>query len=156
MNTILQLCPKCNNHTNIVLVKDNVNIYCQCGYCYTMNIKEFINKGSHNKPNNHINDDTFSDIINDINKGYQHLLKYFKTLKDEHISQLINTIESSYEESYKRNKSILSFIQILIDNYDGSYEMEKNIKRNTIYIYKCKENANTNDLIKYYNEYTIV
>ena len=92
MNPVFTPCPKCNNHTNIVLDKDNVNINCQCGYCYTMNIKEFINKGSHNKPNNCNNDDTFSDIINDINKGYQHLLKYFKTLKDEHISQLINTI----------------------------------------------------------------
>ena len=138
----MQLCPKCNKHTNIVLDKDNVNISCKCGYYSTMEIKSFINQFTKNTSKKDTNYWTFNDIINDINKGYEHLLTYFRALKDKHISQLINTIntiESSYEESYKRNKSILSFLQILINNYDGSYEMKNNIMKNNIYIYKCKE-----------------
>ena len=58
--------------------------------------------------------------INEINNGYEHLLTYFRTLKNEHISQLIQTInkiETSYEESYQRNNNMLSFIKILINNY---------------------------------------
>ena len=46
----------------------------------------------------------------------------------------INTIESSYEESYNRNMSMLSFIKKLIDNYDGSVEMKNNILDNEINI----------------------
>ena len=30
------------------------------------------------------------------------------------------------------------------------------MKKNNIYIYKCKENANIDDLIKYYNGYNII
>ena len=68
----------------------------------------------------------------------------------------INSIESSYEDSYNRNKNMLSFLQILIDNYDGSVEMKNSILAHKINISKCKENANTDDLIKYYNEYSII
>ena len=53
--------------------------------------------------------DSFIDILQKINEGYEHINTYFKTLKNEHISQmvnLINTIESAYEESYKRNKNL--------------------------------------------------
>ena len=39
----------------------------------------------------------------------------------------MSELESSYEESYNRNKDMLSFLEILIDNYDGSNEMKKNI-----------------------------
>ena len=68
----------------------------------------------------------------------------------------INSIESSYEDSYNRNKNMLSFLQILIDNYDGSVEMKNSILAHKINISKCKENANVDDLIKYYNEYNII
>ena len=159
MNSIFQLCPKCNKHTNIVLDKDNVNINCQCDYCYTMNIKEFIKKCSYNKPNNPTIDNTFSDIITDINKGYEHLSTYFKELKDEHINNLfslINQIESSYEKSYNRNKNLMSFLQILINNYDGSIEMKNNIMNNKIKIYKCRIKEDFDIVLKYYNDYTII
>ena len=159
MNNIFQFCPKCNKHSNIVLDKDNVNINCQCGYCYTMNIKEFIKKCSYNKPNNTANNNTFSDIITDINKGYKHLSTYFKTLKNKHINHLlrsINQIESSYEESFNRNTNILSYIQILIDNYDGSIEMKNNIMNNKIKIYKCRIKEDFDIVLKYYNDYTII
>ena len=149
MNSLIRLCPKCNKHTDIQIEKDNVHINCQCGYCSIMNINNIMNQQSN----------SFSDIINDINKGYDHLLTYFRTLKECYINQLkssINKIESSYEESFKRNMNMLSFIQILIYNYDGSIEMKNNIMNKEINIYKCEENPNADDLIKYYNEYNII
>ena len=71
----------------------------------------------------------------------------------------INSIESSYEDSYNRNKNMLSFLQILIDNYYGSVEMENNILNNksSIYQYKGKYVLIDIDvLIRYYNEYNII
>ena len=154
MNPILQIYPKCNKHTNNIHNKDNVHINCQYDYSYTM--KQF----NHNKPNNIPNDNKpFSDIITDINKAYEHLLTYFKTVKDENINELfslLNKIESSYEKSYKRNKKMLSFLQILIDNYDGSIEMKNSIMSNTINIYQCGKIQNLYDFIKYFNEYNII
>ena len=52
--------------------------------------------------------------------------------------------------------NMLSFLQILIDNYDGSIEMKNNILDNEIKIYKCEDRLNANDLIKYYNCYNII
>ena len=159
MNPILQKCPNCNKHTNFVLDNDNVHINCQCGYFSTMNLKHFISQLNHNKTTIVTDDKSFNDIITDNNKGYEHLSTYFKSLKNEHISQLINCInkiESSYEESYNRNKNMLSFIQSLLDNYDGSIEMKRTILKNQINIYKCKENANNDDIIKYFNDYNII
>ena len=68
----------------------------------------------------------------------------------------INTIESSYEESYNRNMNMLSFIKKLIDNYDGSVEMKNNILDNEINIYSCKDRLNADELIKYYNLYNMI
>ena len=104
-------------------------------------------------------DNSFICIINDINQGYEHLLTYFNTVKSYNINlllSLINSIESSYEESYNRNMNMLSFLQILIANYDGSVEMKNSIVNNRINISKCKENPKIDDVIKYYNEYNII
>ena len=70
MNSPIQLCPKCNKHTNIQIYKEVVHINCQCGYYSTMNVKQIINKFHHNKSNNTTIDNTFSDIIKEINKRY--------------------------------------------------------------------------------------
>ena len=104
-------------------------------------------------------DNSFICIINDINKGYEHLLTYFNTVKSYNINlllSLINSIESSYEESYNRNMSMLSSLQILLDNYDGTIEKKNNILDHKINIYKCEENADIEELIRYYNEYNII
>ena len=160
MNSSIQLCPKCNNHTNIQTDYNNIHFICQCGYNYTMNVNKIISHFNHNnKPNKTTNNNTFSDIITDINKGNEHLSTYFKTIKDEHINTVlstINKIEASYEVSYNRNMNMLSFLQILINNYDGSTEMMNNILKNRIIIDKCKDNANVDDIIKYYNKYNII
>ena len=124
-----------------------------------MNVKQIINQFNHTKSNTGNNDKTFSDIINYINKGNEHLLTYFKTFKNDYINQLkgqINKIESAYEDSINRNMDMLSFIQLLIDNYDGSVEMKNSIMNNKLKIYQCKEIQNFDELIKYYNEYNIV
>ena len=159
MNTIFQLCPKCNKHTNILLNDDNVHINCECGNNSIMTLNTFINQFNHNKSNNNPNDKEFTDISNDINKGFEHLLTYFKEVKDDQITYLlgqINKIKSSYEDSFNRNLNMLSYIKILIDNYDGSIEKKNSILNNKINIYKCEENVNADDLIKYYNEYSII
>ena len=68
-----------------------------------------------------------------VKKGNQFLNSDFNTYKNELINNYlkqINELESSYEESYNRNINMLSYIQILINNYD--------------------------ELIKYYNKYNIV
>ena len=44
MNPILQICPECNKHTKVELDKDNIQINCECGYNYTMNVKQIINQ----------------------------------------------------------------------------------------------------------------
>ena len=49
----------------------------------------------------------------------------------------------------------LSFFKILINNYDGTINMKKNIMRNKIKLYICKKNANIDVLIKNYNEYIL-
>ena len=51
---------------------------------------------------------------------------------------------------------MLSFMQILIDNYDGSTEMKNYILDTQINIYECKDSSNSNEVIKYYKNYNII
>ena len=159
MSSHIWKCSQCNKNTNLDLKDNIISINCQCGYHSTMSIKELIKDSKIDKSKTTIKDDTFKDMTTDIKKGNEHLLTYFKELKDEHINRLIsmkNQLESSYEKSYNRNKDILTFLEILIDNYDGSKEMKKNILKNDINIYHCKDRKNIDEVIKYYNEYTII
>ena len=52
--------------------------------------------------------------------------------------------------------NMLSLLKKLIDNYDRSFEMKNNILAHKIHISKCKENANIEDLVTYYDEYNII
>ena len=70
----------------------------------------------------------------------EHLLTYFKTKKIEFLMKIVIR---------------LSFFKILINNYDGTINMKKNIMRNKIKLYICKKNANIDVLIKNYNEYIL-
>ena len=70
-----------------------------------MTLNTFINRLNQNKANNNPNK-TLTDISNDINKGYEHLLTYFMSIKNEQINYLlsqINKIKTSYEDSFNRN-----------------------------------------------------
>ena len=159
MNSHIWKCPQCEKHTDIDLKDYIIDINCQCGYHSTMSIKEFIKDSKIDKSKTTIKDATFKDMTTDIKKGNEHLLTYFKEFKDKHINRLIsmmNQLESSYEKSYNKNKNMLTFLKILIYNYDGSKEMKKNILDSDINIYHCKDRKNIDEVIKYYNEYTII
>ena len=162
MNSLIRNCPKCRNHFYLKLFKDKVNMQCNCGYNNVMTIASFLvlnNTVTHNS-NAQSEANTFKEIINDIKNCYNHLNNYFQSVKTELISQLaslINEIELSYNESYNRNKNVLTFIQLLIDNYDGSKEMKSNIQNyKSFNIYKCRNTKSINEVIKYYNEYSIL
>ena len=159
MNNICK-CPNCNRHIENTLDKGEILIYCQCGYRSTMKIKQFIKDSKEdNKSHNKIVDDSFKNITNDLKKCSHHLLTYLNSIKQNHINhliELINNLESSYEESYERNKNILTFIQILIDNYDGTNEMKNNILDYHIITYQCEQKMNINEVIKYYKEYNCI
>ena len=151
MNSLIKICPNCKKHIKYSLDKQFIKMNCKCGFSSSMNIKN-IPIGDNN---NHI----FKEIKIDLEKGYKFLNSDFNTYKDELINEYlkqINELESAYEESYNRNMNMLSFIQILINNYDESVEMRNCILNNCIKIEQCKDNKNINELIKYYNGYNIV
>ena len=154
MNSPICKCPECNRHTKLNIDKDIILINCQCGYHSTMTINQYIKHSKEGtQSHNSINDDTFKNSTNDLNKGNEHLLTYYMEIKNEHISRLNKLkkkLESSYKESNKRNKNILSFMQLLIDNYDGTNEMKNNIVEYCIKLYQCKDSKNIDEVIKYY------
>ena len=159
MNSHIWKCSQCNKNTKMYIKNDIININCQCGYYSPMRIKEFIKNCKIDQSHTTINDGNFKDITTDIQKGIEHLLSYFKEIKIDHMSRLnvlMNELESSYEESYKRNKDLLTCLQILIDNYDGTNTMKKNILDNDINIYQCKDSDNIDKVIQYYKEYNII
>ena len=51
---------------------------------------------------------------------------------------------------------LLSFMEVLIDNYDDSIEMKNNIFNNLIMIYKCIGSKNSDEIIKFFNDYNII
>ena len=151
MNSLIKICPYCKKHIKYSLDKQFIKINCKCGFSSSMNIK--------NIPIGHNNNHIFKEITIKLEKGYKFLNSDFNTYKNELINKYIkqiNELESAYEESYNRNMNMLSFIQILINNYDESVEMRNCILNNHIKIEKCNDNKNKNELIKYYNRYNIV
>ena len=159
MSSHIWKCSQCNKQEKIYLKDGIINTNCQCGYYSNMSIKEFIKIYKRDKSHNIINNDTFKDITTRITEANEHLLNYCKVIKDEHMRRLIdlmNRVESTYEESYNRNKDMLTFLEILIDNYDGSIEMKNNILNYTLNIYHCKDRKNIDEVIKYYKEYNII
>ena len=150
MNSLIKICPSCKKHIQYTLDKKVINMNCKCGFSSSMNFK--------NIPIGHNNNHIFKEIKLDLEKGKRFLNSDFNTYKDELINEYIkqiNELESAYEESYNRNMNMLSYIQILINNYDISYEMRNCILNNCIKIEQCKDNKNIDELIKYYNGYNI-
>ena len=151
MNSLIKICPNCKKHIKYSLDKQFIKMKFECGFSSSMKINT-IPIGDNN---NHI----FKEIKIDLEKGYKFLNSDFNTYKDELINEYlkqINELKSAYEESYNRNMNMLSFIQILINNYDESVEMRNCILNNCIKIEQCKDNKNINELIKYYNKYNII
>ena len=69
----------------------------------------------------------------------------------------LNDLESSYEKCITENTAIFCLLQILIDNYNDSKEMETNIvlNSNIQYCY-CKNNDSVEDVINYFKTYSII
>ena len=44
MNFQVGICPKCRENYNIELLKENIIIFCNCGYHNSINIKEFVDE----------------------------------------------------------------------------------------------------------------
>ena len=148
-------CPKCNQSTKMNIEQELIHINCQCGYNNAIMISDYIS----NTPHSAIKDDSFKDIINELKKGNDHILAYFNTLKNEHITHLMRLakeIEAMYEDSYKRNKNALTCLQTLIDNYDGTIDMKNKILDNSVNIYQCRDSSNSDAVINYYKNYNII
>ena len=159
MNSPISKCPECKQHTIIYLDKDIIHITCQCEYHFEINIKDFIKYNKKDEPYMSKKAKAFKDITDKVTRGSEDLLTYFTILQNEHINQLIrliNKLESSYDLSYTRNKNMLSYMQILIDNYDGSSEMKNSILDSEIKIYECKDSNNIEEMIKYFTGYNII
>ena len=146
MDTELVLCPKCRKHTEFQIMKDIIHINCKYGYHNLMNIQNKLQNFGDNQLQEQYQKEFF-ELVNDINKGYEHIHTYFTILKNEHVNRLltvINELESSYEKSVNRNSIVLSFIQQLLMNYDYSIEMKKSIETFTINLYKCDDDKGIN------------
>ena len=144
MNSLIKICPYCKKHIQYALDKKVIKMKCECGFSSSMNFK--------NIPIGHNNNPLFKDIKLDLEKGKKFLNSDFNTYKNELINNYlkqINELESAYEESYNRNMNMLSFIQILINNYDESIEMKNSILSNNIKIAECLDNKHIDELIKY-------
>ena len=151
MNSLMKICPNCKKHIKYSLDKQFIKMNCKCGFSSLMKINTI--------PIVDNNNPLFKEIKIDLEKGYKFLNSDFITYKNELINEYIkqiNELESAYEESYNRNINMLSFIQILINNYDESVEMRNCILNNYFKIFQCKKNKNINELIKYYNKYNII
>ena len=144
MNSLVKICPYCKKHIQYTLDKKVIKMKCECGFSSSMNFK--------NIPIGHNNNPLFKEIKLDLEKGKKFLNSDFNTYKNELINNYlkqINELESAYEESYNRNMNMLSFIQILINNYDESIEMKNSILTNNIKIAECLDNKHIDELIKY-------
>ena len=123
MNSFIKICPNCKKHMKYSLDKQFIKMNCKCGFSSLMKINT-IPIGDNNNP-------LFKDITIKLEKGYKFLNTDFITYKNELINNYlkqINELESSYEESYKRNMNMLSYIQTLINNYDESIKKKISIK----------------------------
>ena len=106
MNTLLSEYHKCKDSSTFQISKDKLYVFCNCGFTTTISIKECVNQ----MKNNTVNNIELNEIGYDLQKGNEHLNSYFKSLKNKHISHLIETIneiESAYDQSYQRNVNIL-------------------------------------------------
>ena len=123
MNSLVKICPYCKKHIKYSLDKQFIKMNCKCGFSSSMKINT-IPIGDNNNP-------LFKGVTVKLEKGYKFLNTDFITYKNELINNYlkqINELESSYEESYKRNMNMLLYIQTLINNYDESIKKKISIK----------------------------
>ena len=143
MESFVGICPKCDSNPLIQMNNDyTIRIKCLCGYNQSsLPIKDYLYKHPKKYASNH---NTIKSFFTYIEKGFQHINSYFKSLKDNLIiktNQHIKELELSYEESYSRNSSILNLLKILSEHYNGSYRLDNFLTR----IYEKHSNCTGND-----------
>ena len=100
------------------------------------------------------------EIKENAKKGEQHLKTYFKALKDESLNKAQNeeeknNINIAYNKCITLNTEVLSFMEIILDNYYGDNNMLGFTIRynNTINIYKHISGGGTQNVINFFNGY---
>ena len=157
MNSLPKFCPNCTNYPTLLMSRTKINIKCKCGYDKVISIKDYLNQlkdsNSHQGKTNsklveitkEINMDglyccSHQCITNtklakiDIERNFFNVIDDLKYIKQNLMTQLIkqlNDLESSYEKCITENTAIFCLLQILIDNYNDSKEMETNIVLNS-------------------------
>ena len=130
-----------DDHQRRNFLNDVLRDYCCCSYQCNTNTK-------------------LAEITIDINSNFFNFIGRLKDIKQNLMTQLIkqlNDLESSYEKCITENTAIFCLLQILIDNYNDSKEMETNIvlNSNIQYCY-CKNNDSVEDVINYFKTYSII
>ena len=139
---------RCKEH------KEVLKFYCK--QCFSSLCQ--IEKDTHHQHDNIVSFDDLSinSILNDIKKGEVHLNNYLLFLKNKYNTKEVNF---AYEKCIKRNRNILTFIQVLLDNYKfDNYTMYSNIKRNTflnIYRHIDTKDNNISSIIDYFTNYNL-
>ena len=104
-----------DDHQRRNFLNDVLRDYCCCSYQCNTNTK-------------------LAEITIDINSNFFNFIGRLKDIKQNLMTQLIkqlNDLESSYEKCITENTAIFCLLQILIDNYNDSKEMETNIVLNS-------------------------
>ena len=95
-----------------------------------------------------------------IKKCYEHFDNYFTKLKKDTIDKLnqqIKSVEISYDKSISINKTILSFIEIIVDNFKcDNYRMYTNFTNNVkLNIYPYIKDKGIQSVIDYFTNYNV-
>ena len=139
MIAVKSFCPGCNEIINICMKESKIKVNCTCGYKNLLTLTEYINHCEGITPNVS-QTKTIEPFLSQIDKGYNHINVYFKTLKEKMINILNNTIkniESSYEKCRIRNMTILSLINFLLEKYSGIYDITNTIMKSKIILSRC-------------------
>lgn len=97
-----------------------------------------------------------------LTEAHKHLDVYFPSLRDKGktLSKHASQVDISYEQSYKRNKSILTLVALFINSYtpdNCNYYLFCNIKNvSTIRIYEYTKKPAHDGIIHFFNNYCIL
>lgn len=105
------------------------------------------------------NKENISELRLQLKKCYNHLNKYFSSLKNKAIltsPNLKSKIIQSYKQCYKRNKSILDFYTIIFDNYFAhNFSIEKFFKEFvTLNVYPYIADKDAKSVCNYFDTYS--
>ena len=155
------LCPKCATIPSLKLtVEQKINVNCSCGYKTVELLEEYLSKYRTTKAKenseqstNQIMNTQKQDYINILHQAEEHMNSYFPSLLNRYKNN--SSVEKAYNDCIKRNQTILSFIRLLIENFNEQNQtMNTNIENNcTLNIYKCINEDNLNSVIGYFANY---